>query len=110
MAGRRGSRGLNPETALAISIDGTARRLADDHIPTLDAIAQLRDLAGDRVDLLAKSAGGMIGGYLSTPLANPIQLAAAHLLVLASNGDHHDLLTAAADESRDNGTRSAYKL
>jgi hypothetical protein len=97
MAPRHRRRGLDPERALEISIHGTAGRLAGDDVPTLEAIEQLRELAGDRVDL-------------GSPLANPLHLKAAYLLVLASNGKDHAALVAAADESRRNAGGSAYSL
>lgn len=110
MGQRRGGRGLDPERALEISIHGTAGRLAGEDVPTLEAIAQLRELAGDRVDVLAQAAGAKIGGYLGTPLANPLDIKAAYLLVLASNGADHATLVAAADETRRNAGGSAYSL
>jgi hypothetical protein len=110
MAGRRGGRGLDPDTALAIRINGTALRLTDDDVPVLDAIAQLRELAGDRPEFLAIEAGNMIGGYLGTPLNNPNALRAAHLLVLATSGHDHEALVAAADRSRKAAGGSAYSL
>jgi len=110
MGQRRGGRGLDPERALEISIQGTAGRLAGDDVPVLDAIAQLRELAGDRVDLLAQAAGAKIGGYLGTSLANPLHLKAAYLLVLASDGAEHATLVAATEEAMRNAGGSAYTL
>lgn len=110
MAGRRRSGGLDPETALLISIQGTANRLAADKTPTLDAIAQLRDLAGDRTDLLAKACGTALGGYLGHPMTNPLELAAAYLLALAGAEKHHGAVVAAADTARRNVGGSAYSL
>lgn len=106
----RGRRGLDPETALRISIDGTALRLAGDDIPIVDAIAQLRELAGDRIDMLAKVAGGKIGMYLGHSLSNPLQLRAAYLLVLAADGHEHAALVVAADQSRRDIGTSSYSL
>lgn len=105
-----GGRGIDPETALHVSLDGTANRLADDNVPVLEAIAVLRELAGGRVDAIAAAAGSKIGGYLGTSMANPNQLKAAHLLVLASDGLEHDVLVAAADKARKNAGGSAYSL
>lgn len=108
MAGRRGGRGLSPERALEISLDGTSRRLVDDGIPTADAVEQLRTIAGDRTDMLAKVAGGMIGGYLGHPLTNPLVLPAAYLLILAGADHDHAALVASADAQRHNASTSAY--
>jgi hypothetical protein len=106
----RGGRGLDPEKALEISIDGTARRLAADNIPTLDAINQLRELAGGRVDVLARAAGSAVGAYLGHPLTSALNLKAAYLLVLAADGNEHAALVAAADDARKAIGGSAYSL
>ena len=110
MGQRRGGRGLDPETALEISLNGTAGRLAADDIDVADAIEQLRDLAAGRTDLLAKAAGTKIGGYLGSPLSNPNNLKAAYLLHLAGAGDDHASLVAAVDTARRNIGGSAYRL
>lgn len=110
MAGRRGGKSLDPETALSIALNGTALRLVDPRAPTLDAITQLREIAGDRTDMLAKEAGSMIGGYLGHPLSSPQAIAAAYLLILAGNGHHHDALVVAADDARRDIGGSAYSL
>jgi hypothetical protein len=108
MSGRRSGRGLHPETALGISLHGTALRLVDEGTPTLEAVEQLRAMAGDRVDLLAKEAGGMIGGYLGHPLSSSLALPAAYLLVLAGADKDHAGIVIAADETRRVAGRSAY--
>ena len=108
--GRRNGRSLDPVIALEVALNGTAGRLASDDTPVVDAIATLRNLAGDRTDLLAKTAGTLLGGYLGTPMANPNNLAAAHLLVLASNGTHHDVLVVEADRARRSAGGAAYSL
>jgi hypothetical protein len=101
MAGRRGrGRALDPETALRISLDGTSRRVVGDKVPVLDAVAQLRAMADGRTDLLGSVAGGLIGFYLSHPLASPLALPAAYLLVLAGGDKEHAALVAAANETR----------
>lgn len=104
------SRRLEPDTALEVSLNGTAGRLAGDEIDTLDAVAQLRDLAAGRNDLLAKAAGTKIGGYLGSPMANPIALKAAYLLHLAGSAHEHAILVTAADDTRRNAGGSAYSL
>ncbi|KQX76055.1 hypothetical protein ASD10_13250 [Aeromicrobium sp. Root472D3] len=96
--------------ALEVALQGTAGRLASDDTPVVDAIATLRDLAGEHTDLLAKTAGTLLGGYLGSPMANPKNLAAAHLLVLASNGAHHDVLVTEADQVWRNAGGAAYSL
>lgn len=110
MGTRRGGRGLDTETALRVALDGTSRRHADENTPILEAVAHLRELAGDRVDMLAVTAGSMIGAYLGSPMTNPNTLAAAHLLVLASDGERHDLLVAQADVVRARMGKGGYSL
>jgi hypothetical protein len=108
MGGRRGGRGLDPETALSISLHGTALRLVDQGIPTAEAVEQLRALARDRVDLLAMEAGGMIGGYLGHPQSSPLALPAAYLLILAGANKDHAGVVSAADETRRTVGGTAY--
>jgi hypothetical protein len=110
MGGRGRRRQLDTETALSISLHGTALRMVDQAVPTSQAIDELRALAGDRVDLLAKEAGGMIGGYLGHPLSSPLALPAAYLLVLAGADSDHAGIVTAADETRRTTTASAYAL
>jgi hypothetical protein len=110
MGARRGGRGLDPDTALSIALNGTALRLVDQGVPTVEAVAQLRGIAGGRTDLLAKEAGGMIGGYLGHPLSSALAFPAAYLLILAGADKEHAALVAAADESRRNVGGSAYSL
>lgn len=110
MAARRSGRGLDPETALSISLHGTALRLVDQRVPTLDAVEHLRSLAGDRADLLAQEAGGMIGGYLGHPMSSPLALPAAYLLILAGADRDHVAIVRSADETRRTMGGSAYSL
>jgi hypothetical protein len=110
MAGRGRGRSLAPETALKISLDGTSRRLVDEQTPTLEAVERLRDLAGDRTDLLAKVAGSLIGGYLGHPLSSTLAVPAAYLLILAGGDKHHSDIVAASDQARRNIGGSAYSL
>lgn len=104
----RRSGGLDPNTALEISIGGTAGRLAGDDISAVEALTQLRDLAGGRTDLLGKAAGAKIGGLLGQPKSNPLDLLAAYYLMLA--GADHDAMVAEADVVRARVDRSVYGL
>jgi hypothetical protein len=110
MGRRRLGCGLDPETALSISLHGAALRLVDQKIPTLEAVEQLRALAGGRIDLLAKEAGGMIGGYLGHPLSSPLAMPAAYLLIVAGADKDHASIVSAADETRRTVGGSAYSL
>lgn len=110
MGQRNRGRRLDPERALEISINGTARRRAADNTDTLTAVAELRELAGDRTDVMAKELGAILGGYLGSPLSSPLDLKAAYLLALAGGGEEHALLVESADVTRRNAGGSAYSL
>lgn len=110
MGGRGRRRHLDPETALSISLHGTALRLVDEKVPTLEAIEVLQRVAGDRIDLLAREAGGMIGGYLGHALSSPLAMPAAYLLILAGADKDHAGIVRAADETRRISGASSYSL
>lgn len=108
--GRARGRSLDPETALRISVAGAARRLAEDNMPVADAVDQLRTIVGDRTEVLAHELGMALGGFLGTPLSNPLDLKAAHLLSLAGGYEHYDTMIAAADLARRGAGGAAYSL
>jgi hypothetical protein len=103
------SRRLSPDTAIEISLNAVARRLACDYAPLDVAVEELRSLAGDRVDLLAKAAGLHLGGYLANPATeHPAIPYAAALLVLA--GADPEQVASSADTARRNAGGSHYSL
>lgn len=59
------SRRLSPDTALEIALNGTSGRLAGDKAAAETAAAELRTLAAGRADLLARAAGGKLGGFIA---------------------------------------------
>jgi hypothetical protein len=78
------SRRLDPDTALEIALNGAAGRLAGSAPCATEIIAQLRGLADGRSDLLAKAAGGKLGGFMGSPgMTNPNDVLAAAYLLLA---------------------------
>lgn len=63
------------------------------------AVAELREMADGRADLLASAAGSQIGTYLASPRsADPYHLLAGTLLVLA--GADTDLVEDAVEAAR----------
>jgi hypothetical protein len=78
------SRRLNPDTAWEIRLNGTSGRLAGDKTTVEAATAELRTLAAGRADLLARAAGGKLGGFMGQPgMTNPNDVLAAAYLLLA---------------------------
>ena len=85
------NRRLDPDAKLEVELVGRAHLLVELGSPTLDAVAELRSLAGPRPDLLSKAAGSHLGAYLGSPsTTHPHRLLAGALLVLA--GADADLL------------------
>jgi hypothetical protein len=107
MGARRG--GINPDTALEISLHGTATRLHHDGLAPAEIIAELRTIANGRADLLGKAAGTYIGGWLAAPgMSHPATITIAGYLVQA--GADEQVVTAAADQARKNASGSAYSM
>jgi hypothetical protein len=103
------SRRLHPDTALEISLIGTAARLHDDGLPAADIIAELRAIALGRADLLAIAAGNHLGGYLASPgMSHPATVTIAGYLIQA--GADPQTITAEVDRVRKNVNRSGYTL
>ena len=84
-----GRRKTDPLRILIASMSGTAIRLARAGSAIDEAAADLRALAGGRGDLLAETAGIMVGAW-SARIDTADHLLAAALLVLAGAG--HDLI------------------
>lgn len=76
--------GLTPDQYLEISLNGTSIRLQREDVPGDEAVAQLRELAAGRSDLLAEAAGTHIGGWLARPgTTDPARMLSAAWLLLA---------------------------
>jgi hypothetical protein len=82
-----GRRKPDPDRILCARLSGSAVRLARAGGPIGEAVAELRELAGDRGDLLAETAGVMVGAW-SARIDTGDHLLAAGLLVMA--GADHD--------------------
>lgn len=90
---------MHPDRRLEIALSATAGRLAREGALDGDAVAELRDLAAGRADLLAVAAGQALGGYLARPGATtPATVKAAALLIAA--GADPDLIAAEVDATR----------
>jgi hypothetical protein len=93
--------GPDHDRILVARISGIAQRHARWREPTGDetaaAVAELREVAGDRPDLLAEEAGIMLG-YYEDDLGEPQAQAAAHFLIAA--GADEDLIPKWTDEGR----------
>jgi hypothetical protein len=107
MGARRG--GINPDTALEISLHGTATRLHHDGLTPAEIIAELRAIANGRADLLARAAATHLGGWLASPgMSHPAEVSIAGYLVQAG-ADPQDI-TAHVDQVRRNASGTAYSL
>jgi hypothetical protein len=67
------------------ALHGTAMRFAAERRNLADAIADLRELAGGRDDILAEAAGVTVGSWYAWPSTHPgYELVAAGMLIMAS--------------------------
>lgn len=90
---------LTDDQSLEIRLSTTARRLARDCVDRAAAVAELRELAGGRGDLLALACGRALGGFLALPgSAHPGDLHAPALLLEA--GADWATIATHADEAR----------
>jgi hypothetical protein len=70
------------------ALHGTAMRFAAERRNLADAIAELRELAGGRDDILAEAAGVTVGSWYAWPSTHPgYELVAAGMLIMASGHD-----------------------
>jgi hypothetical protein len=107
MGARRG--GISPDTALEISLNGTAARLHHEGLPADEIIAELCRIANGRAHLLAKAAATHLGGWLAAPgMSHPATVTIAGYLVQA--GADLESITAEVDQVRRTASGSAYSL
>ena len=71
---------------LRAQLSGRAVRLARDGGSIAEAIAELRDMAGGRVDLLAEAAGVQVGYWSAKPSGGDAVVAAG--LLIMAGADH----------------------
>jgi hypothetical protein len=70
------------------ALHGTAMRFAAERRNLADAIAELRQLAGGRDDIIAEAAGVTVGSWYAWPSTHPgYELVAAGMLIMASGHD-----------------------
>jgi hypothetical protein len=93
------TREAHVDTQQELALIGLAQLLTDVEVPIGAAVAELRETAGDRADLLASAAGSQIGTYLASPrTTDPHRLLAGALLILA--GADPDLVEDAVEDVR----------
>ena len=97
----------DPDSELEVALIGRAHLLVEFDTPPGDAVKQLRDLAGQRTDLLASAAGSHLGAYLGAPrTTHPHRLLAGALLVRA--GADADLIEREVEQVRNWVRRPAH--
>ena len=96
-------RRLDPDRFLEISLHGTAtRRSCDGTLPS-EAVAELKEIMGNRTDLAGLAAGGILGGYIAEPrTSHPATVYAAALLILA--GADNSQIIPAFEQARKNAS------
>jgi hypothetical protein len=88
-------------------LSGTAIRLARASGPIDQAVAELRELAGGRGDLLAETAGVMVGAW-SVRVDTGDHLLGAGLLVLA--GADHDQIARWVEVGRERASTPRHSI
>ncbi|MCO7238396.1 hypothetical protein [Aeromicrobium sp. CnD17-E] len=97
---------LSPDRHLEIRLTTAARRLAREGVDRESAVAELREIAQGRTDILAEACGMALGGFLAHPgIQQPRDLHAPALLFEA--GADPDLATQRAEATWNFG-RSAH--
>lgn len=81
----------DPDRILIARLSGTAMRLARAEGSIADAVAELRDLAGGRSDLLAEAAGVRAGVWSSDPERQTGDYVLAFGLLLMAGADHDQI-------------------
>jgi hypothetical protein len=102
-----GRRKPNPDRILCARLSGTAIRLARAGGPIDEAVAELRVLASGRADLLAETAGVMVGAW-SARVDTGDHLLGAGLLVLA--GADHDQIARWVEVGRERASTPRHRI
>jgi hypothetical protein len=103
----RGRRKPDPDRILCARLSGTAIRLARAGGPIDEAVAELRDLAGGRGDLLAEAAG-LMAGWWSMRVDGGGDAVAVGLLVLA--GADHDQIARWVEVGRERAEEARHSI
>jgi hypothetical protein len=84
-----------PDQLLSVALHGTAMRYAAERRNLAESIAELREIADGRDDILAEAAGITVGSWYAWPSTHVgHELIAAGMLIMAAGHD---------DEPQDNG-------
>ena len=102
-----GRRKPNPDRIMVARLSGTAIRLARAGGPIDEVVTELRALAGSRGDLLAETAGVMVGAW-SARVDTGDHLVAAGLLVLA--GADHDRIARWVEVGRERASTPRHRI
>jgi hypothetical protein len=77
---------------LSVALQGTAMRYAAEQRNLAESIAELREMANGRNDILAEAAGIEAGSWYASPAAHVgHELVAAGMLILAGGGNGEPL-------------------
>jgi hypothetical protein len=77
-----------PRSAPLVAVHGTAMRYAAEKRNLAESIAELRDMAGGRDDILAEAAGIQAGSWYAWPSTHVgHELIAAGMLIMAGGGN-----------------------
>jgi hypothetical protein len=89
------------------ALHGTAMKLATEGGSMDDAVAELREIAGGRNDLLAKAAGVTAGFWAANPAGHTgTELLAAALLIRAGKPLNYDQLAGWVEVGMERGQRT----
>jgi hypothetical protein len=74
-----------PDQLLSVALHGTAMRYAAEKRNLAESIAELREIAGGRDDILAEAAGIQAGSWYAWPATHAgYELVAAGMLIMAA--------------------------
>jgi hypothetical protein len=77
-----------PDQLLSVALHGTAMRYAAERRNLAESIAELREIAGGRDDILAEAAGIQAGSWYAWPATHAgYELVAAGMLIMAAGHD-----------------------
>lgn len=95
------------DNLLISALHGTAMRRATEQSSIAEAVAELRELAGGRNDLLEETAGVAAGFWAASPQTHTgLELMAASLLISAGSGLNYDSLARWVEEGMKRGRQS----